>query len=65
MKYDHERLHFGVGVAASKSARNNPPATGNAEDENGDLDKSPAISFEQKCKYIYIFISKDSSLDGA
>ena len=34
------------GVAASKSARNNPPMTGNAEDEKGDLDKSSAINFE-------------------
>ena len=51
------------GVAASKSARNNPQTTGNAEDEKGDLDKSSAINFEQKCKYIYIyiFISKDST----
>ena len=51
------------GVAPSKSARNNPPTTGNAEDEKGDLDKSSAINFEQKCKYMlyYIFISKDST----
>ena len=44
------------GVASSKSARNNPPTTGNAEDEKGDLDKSSAINFEQKCKYIYIYL---------
>ena len=44
------------GVAASKSTRNNPPTTGNAEDEKGDLDKSSAINFEQKCKYIYTYI---------
>ena len=43
------------GVAASKSARNNPPTTGNAEDEKGDLDKPSAINFERKCKYIYIY----------
>ena len=54
MKSDHD-------VAASKNARNNPPTTGNAEDEKSDLDKSSAINFEQKCKYIYIFISKDST----
>ena len=47
------------GVVASKSARNNPPTTGNAEDEKGDLDKSSASNFEQKCKYKYI--SKDST----
>ena len=37
------------GVAASKSARNNPPTTGNAKDEKGDLGKSSASNFEQKC----------------
>ena len=42
------------GVAASQSARNNPPTTGNAGDEKGDLEKSSAINFEQKCKYIFI-----------
>ena len=56
MKYDHD-------VAASKNARKNPPTTGKAEDEKSDLDRSSAINFEQKCKYIlyYMFISKDST----
>ena len=36
------------GAAASKSARNNPPTTGNSEDEKGDLDKPSAINFEPK-----------------
>ena len=56
MKYDHD-------VAASKNVRKNQPTTGNAENEKSDLDKSSAINFEQKCKYIlcYIFISKDST----
>ena len=50
------------GVAASKSARNNPPTTENAEDEKSDLDKSSEINFEQKCKYLYIYFE---GLDGA
>ena len=56
MKYDQD-------VAVSKNARNNPPTTGNAEDEKSDLDKSSTINFEQKCKYMlhYIFISEDST----
>ena len=58
MKYQTMKGHIRrliSGVVASKSARNNPPTTGNAEDEKGDLDKSSAINFEQKCKYTYLF----------
>ena len=49
MKYDHD-------VAASKNVRKNEPTTGNAENEKSDLDKSSAINFEQKCKYILCYI---------